>query len=135
LSKETPELPREAPPPSGELAAKSSDVVLIHGVTPDGQGLEVLRKRNERLEMGALRPVRQGAPIHGELVKVKPRPEFPLLCDIETELPKPAALADVAGRTEETPIHKGPAQVASDNYRKNWDLIWNRPNKDSERLN
>lgn len=135
MSKATSELPREASPTSGEPADKPSDVVLIHGVTPDGHGLEVLRKRNERFELGALRPVRQGCPIHGELVKVKPRPEFPLLCDIETELPKPATLADVAARPEPSSSHKGPAQVASENYRRNWDLIWNRPAKDADRPN
>lgn len=98
-----------------------ADVALIHGRTADGEGLRIIRKREDRLELGAVHPLKNGAPIVGEVVSLTPRPEFPLLCDVKTEVPAPAARADVVER----PRH-GPAQVATDRYRENWDRIWNR---------
>jgi len=98
-----------------------SDVALIQGKTPDGEGLRVIRKRRERIELAHVRPLAEGVPITGEVVTLKPRPEFPLLCDVTTELEAPAP-ADVATR----PAHGGPAQVATDRYRENWDKVWKR---------
>jgi hypothetical protein len=105
----------------------SEDVALIHGKTPDGEGLRILRKRADRLEIGAVHPLKEGTPITGEVVTLTPRPEFPLLCDVKTELAAQhvqKTSADVAA----TPRH-GPAQVATDQYRENWDRIWSRPKK------
>lgn len=98
-----------------------SDIALIQGKTPDGEGLRVIRKRRERIELALVKPLEQGVPITGEVVSLKPRPEFPLLCDVKVELEAPQA-ADVATR----PAHGGPAQVATDRYRENWDKIWKR---------
>jgi hypothetical protein len=100
---------------------ESSDVALIHGRTPDGEGLNIIRKRQDRLEVGAVHPLKNGAPISGEVVSLTPRKEFPLLCDVKVEVPAPhsAASSDVA-----TPAQKGPPQVATDRYRENWDRIW-----------
>jgi len=118
---ETPSAPPPSPP--------SSDVALIHGVAPDGEGLHILRARENRLELGVARPLREGAPITGEVVTLRPRPSFPALCDVETHykptLPAapeatPAAAPALAART-------GPAQVATDEYRRNWDAIWSKP--------
>ena len=100
-----------------------SDVALIQGKTPDGEALRVIRKRRERIELALVKPLVEGVPITGEVVTLKPRPEFPLLCDVKVELPAPEAEAsDVATR----PAHGGPAQVATDRYRENWDRIWKR---------
>jgi hypothetical protein len=101
----------------------SEDVALIHGKTPDGEGLRILRKREDRLELGAVRPLKEGMPITGEVVTLTPRPEFPLLCDVKVELAARSS-ADVAA-----PPRHGPAQVATDRYRENWDRIWTRPAK------
>jgi len=100
---------------------ESSDVALIHGVTSEGD-LRILRKRNDRIELGGVRALREGVPITGEVVRLTPRKEFPLMCDVVTELAAPARPADVAeGRGES---RKGPAQVATDRYRANWDTIF-----------
>lgn len=103
---------------------ESSDVALIHGVTPEGD-LRILRKRNDRLELGGVRALREGMPITGEVVRLTPRKEFPLLCDVATELPAPERPTDVAEARGES--RKGPAQVATDRYRDNWDVIFSRP--------
>jgi hypothetical protein len=61
-------------------------------------------------------------------VSLRPREGFPLLCDVDVHYtpPKPAVKPARARR-------KGPAQVATDTYRDNWDSIWSH--KKSESLN
>ncbi len=98
--------------------------MLVHGVTPDGRGLSVIRQRDDQVETGALRPLEQGKPIHGEVVTLEPRKEFPLLCDVKVEVEAPAEK-----HSEARPARSGPAQVASDRYRKNWDTIWKNRDK------
>jgi hypothetical protein len=112
-------------------------VVLIHGVTSDGQGLHVLRRRDGRIEAGAARPLKHGQPIQGEVVRLKPRKEFPLLCDVEVEVAVPKPKAPEAQSAEEPTGtgRKGPARVTTERYRENWDAIWARPNKDEGLLN
>jgi hypothetical protein len=110
------------PAPVASGSSASSDVALIHGVTPDGQGLHILRARENRVELGFVRPLREGAPITGEVVTLKPRPNS-ALCDVEVQYKPPAVTSD---RAEPAKLlaHPGPAQVATDEYRRNWDAIW-----------
>ncbi|HET7539232.1 MAG TPA: hypothetical protein VFK05_05150 [Polyangiaceae bacterium] len=119
------------PPP-----AAAADVALIHGVTPDGEGLKILRARGDRLELGAVRPLRDGVPITGEVVTLRPRASFPALCDVESHF-KPAP--EASDREEPAPPsvvqRTGPAQVATDDYRRNWDAIWNRSASNSKLSN
>lgn len=118
------------------VAKKPKDVVLVHSPTADGDGVNVLRARRQGLEVGTMRPLAEGRPIHGEVVKLTPRAEMPLLYDVETEVPPPeqqdAASPDgaiPASEPRETRAASGPAQVASESYRRNWDAIWKRPTK------
>ena len=100
----------------------STDVAFIHGRTPDGEGLRIIRKREDRIELGAVHPLKEGVPIVGEVVSLTPRPDSPLVCDVKTELAAPQAQSDTAAAERH-----GPAQVATDRYRENWDRIWKRP--------
>ncbi len=106
-----------------KLARRSKDVVFVGGPTDHGDGVNVIRAREERLEFGTLEPLREGKPIHGEVVRLVPRPELPRVFDVETEVDAPATPALTKS------AQAGPAQVASDTYRKNWDAIWSRPAK------
>jgi hypothetical protein len=106
---------------------EGSDVALIHGKTADGEGLRIIRRRDDRIELGAVRPLKEGAPIAGEVVSLTPRAECPALCDVKVHYTSPAAPSDVPA----APRH-GPAQVATDRYRENWDRIW--PNKSKAEL-
>jgi hypothetical protein len=116
--------PERSVPDSDDSSAKAaSDVVVVHGVTDDGKGLKVVRARSGDIETGAVRPLEEGKPILGEVVRLHPRKECPLVCDVEVDL-APAKVSQPAD-----PGRKGPAQVASDAYRDNWDAIWARPNK------
>jgi hypothetical protein len=91
------------------------DLALIVGRTDDHEGVHVLRKRaNRPLEMGTLRPLREGKPIQGDVLTLRPRPELPLLCDVTVELTAPRATSD------------GPPQVATEEYRRGWEVIWGK---------
>jgi hypothetical protein len=113
--------------PAAAAEAKSGDVdvALVHGVGADGS-VHVIRRRGDTLEAGALQPVREGTPIHGELVSLKPRPNCPVLCDVQVHYTPPAA-----SKPARPQRRKGPVQVATDNYRDNWDSIWSRKKSDA----
>jgi hypothetical protein len=101
-------------------------------MTEDGQGVEVIRKRGDRLETGTVRKLEAGKPIHGEVVRLRPRPQSPLVCDVEVEFEGTAR--EDTQREESAPalgVSSGPAQVATESYRKNWDAVYGRSRKDS----
>ncbi len=120
--------------PVAAAAPAAPDIALIGGPTADGEGLRILRARDNRLEVGAIRPIREGVPITGELVTLRPRPELPGLCDVEVQYRAPQVASDRQEAHAALP-HAGPAQVASDGYRKNWDVIWSRPDARAKVLN
>jgi hypothetical protein len=110
----------QAAPDGGAPARLPGDIALVCG--KDQHGTHILRRRSEEapLELGLLRPLREGKPIEGEVVSLTQRPETPLLFDVKSELPDPRPRA-----TED-----GPAQVATDAYRKGWDAVWGRRRRD-----
>src|SRR3954469_3173806 len=119
-SSKSPSLPPEAAPAA---AAAPADVALVHHVAPDGT-VHVIRRRGDQLEAGALSPLKEGAPIQGEVLSLRPRENFPLLCDVDVLYTPPAAAQPVAAQPAARPQRrKGPAQVATDEYRDNWDSI------------
>ena len=91
------------------------------GAAPDGSALAVLRQRAEGapVEAGVVRPLQDGQPIVGEVVRLKPRQETPLLCDVEV------ALASPRGATASP--RKGPAKVNSSAYKDGWERVFTRP--------
>jgi hypothetical protein len=91
------------------------DVVFVHGPLEQGEGFRVIRRRDDALELGELRSVQEGRPIHGEMVRLSPRKEHERLFNVEVLVPKPAP-AD--------PPRSGPAQVATPAYRTNWEAIF-----------
>jgi hypothetical protein len=98
---------------------QGEDVALVWGKTKNG-GMNVLRKRADRIEAGVVEPLREGTPIHGEVVQLHKREDSPLY-DVEVHVPRPktdVAVTETRGA--------GPAQVATDEYRKNWDSIYRR---------
>lgn len=104
--------------------------MLIHGISEDGQTLAVLRAREDRIEAGVVRAVKEGEPVQGELVKLTPRAESPLVCDVEVQVP--AGAINARGGSDDATQHTDgargrPAQVATDSYRENWDAIWSKP--------
>ncbi len=110
---------------SGE---KAVDVVLLQGPTEDGEGVRVLRAREDRLEVGEVRPLKEGQPLlAGEVVKLAPRAGS-RVCDVEV-------LAKIGAHRGATPAQIGPAQVATREYRESWDRIFGPPKAQRELLN
>ncbi len=107
---------------STDTAPPKQDVVVIGPPTPDGAGANVLRLREGRMEAGQIRSLEQGKPIVGEVVTLRPRQEAPNVCDVQVE-------HDAAPPKKET---NRPAQVATANYRENWDAIFKT--RDPEQL-
>jgi len=112
-------------PDDPDKSGSPKDVALIHGRTADGEGLRILRAREERLEVGEVRPLKEGRPIQGEVVTLKPRANFPLLCDVSVELENRSKGDRLAPARR-----SGPAQVATETYRENWDVVFSRPRAD-----
>jgi hypothetical protein len=103
----------------------------VCGVSEDGQGVEVIRKRGERIETGTVRRLEPGKPIHGEVVRLRPRARAPFVCDVEVEFAGPAREEETRRTTESLGANSGPAQVATESYRKNWDAVYGRTRKPS----
>ena len=112
-------------------AQPSEDVALVCGVSEDGQGVEVIRKRGERIETGTVRRLEAGKPIHGEVVRLRPRARAPFVCDVEVEFAGPAREEEARRAPESLGTNSGPAQVATESYRKNWDAVYGRTRKPS----
>lgn len=118
----------------------SQDVALLYAPTEDGTGARILRARNGTIETGEVRPAKEGQPFNnGELVRLKPRSGSPSVCDVEVlyrTAALPAAPPSVQGASESAasgpssapqasgPGLSGPAQVATESYRDNWDRIF-----------
>jgi hypothetical protein len=100
---------------------KPQDVVLVYGRHEDGKGYEVLRQRGDAIQAATMRPLDEGKPIHGEVVRLQPREDSPVLFDVQVE---------------HTPrISKGrPPKVATEQYRKGWESIWERK-RDNRAIN
>lgn len=93
--------------------SKAPDVLFVHSPAPEGDGFKVVRMREGSVEVGEIRGVEEGRPIHGEVVTLKPRPEHKQLFDVDVLVPRQRALPEAQPRT-------GPPQVATDTYRENW---------------
>lgn len=98
-------------------AKAADDVVLLHSRTEDGQGVRVLRKKGQELSVGEVRPLKEGQPIYGDVVRLKARDEHPALFDVETE-------AQIEGPAPDPT--KGRSRVSTDRYRSGWESLWGR---------
>lgn len=113
--------------PDGRADGSAGDVVVLGPPTADGEGVHVLRARDERLEAGELRNLEEGRPITGEVVTLAPRRDNPRICDVTESFTAPRALAP--------PKAKGPAQVATQAYRDHWDEVFAHRPKNVDQLN
>jgi len=107
--------PAPPPPPPKE------DVVFVHGPSESGEGYRVIRKRDDAIELGEIRAVEEGKPLHGDLVKLKPRTGSERLFDVEVLVKRDELPAG--------PAHAGPARVATDAYRAGWEAIFGAAEK------
>ena len=113
--------PRDAALPAPEAAR---DVVFVYGHEESGD-YGVIRKRDDRVELGRIRPVRDGEPIHSELVRLSPRSEHGQLFDVEVL--HDASSAESRERARSEAAVSGPSRVATRAYRDSWDRIFTAP--------
>jgi hypothetical protein len=104
---------------------EGQDVVIVHGASEDGATLGVVRVREHGVEVGALQRLEHGKPIHGEVVRLRPRQACPWICDVEVTMPDPRPrAAERAEAPAPAASRRGPAQVANESYRDGWELIF-----------
>ncbi len=96
---------------------RTTDVVFVHGAPTEG--VQITRLRDDRIESGELRPLREGRPIVGEVVKLAPRKESDRLFDVEVLAKGATPPAEPRDKG-----HKGPTRVTSSAFRDNWDTVF-----------
>ncbi|MBN8610508.1 MAG: hypothetical protein J0L92_07990 [Deltaproteobacteria bacterium] len=101
-------------------ASTPDDVILPHARTEDGEGLHVLRKRGDVVEAGTIRAMREGQPLHGELVSLAHREGTPLF---DVSVLHDARPASARGR---------PPKVATRAFRDGWDRIFSKEDPGDE---
>jgi hypothetical protein len=119
-------------------APKPSDRAFIVGALAEDKGVAVLRQRGEGapVEAGVIRNVRDGEPIVGELVSLKPTREGSRVCDIEVHVDHTRAGLPLDRTRAGLPLDarpaaadeslKGPTRVNNDAFRDGWDRIFQR---------
>jgi hypothetical protein len=107
--------------------SESGDVALLFDRTEDAEGYRILRRRAaaSEVELGTIRPLKEGRPIDGEVLSLTARQDVPFLYDVKTELPDP--------RAGTRPTSDGPPQIATEEYRRGWEAIWGTDSR--EKLN
>ncbi len=109
----------------GELSAQGRDVVFAYRKTDEGDGFQVIRSRDNRLEIGEVRELCDGKPIRGDIVKLSPIAGRDRLFDVEVVME--------ASRIRAT---TGPPQVSTEAYRQQWEAIFGqRPSTGPRELN
>jgi hypothetical protein len=112
-------------PPAREL-------VLVGGRNHESGGYRVLRQRADTVEVGELRAMREGQPITGDVVRLHPTEQHARIFECETlhsasEAADPEALREAQPAAEASAnarAHPGPARIATNAYRRNWDQIF-----------
>ena len=77
----------------------------------------MLRLRNQRVEVGALQRLEHGRPIHGEVVRLRPRPSCPLVCDVDVQVPERVSRSEPGkrrGASQETRAGPGRERTLPD---------------------
>lgn len=98
---------------------RKDDMVFVHSKVESGEGFRIIRKRADVIEVGEIRPVQEGKPLTGEMIKLTPRQEHEQIFDVEVLVSREEALGNRGALG-----HAGPAQVATRAYRSNWDAIF-----------
>jgi hypothetical protein len=104
--------------------SKDLEVGLI--ISKDSETMTIARQTDDGIQVGTARVVRDGEPTssESEIVRVTPT-KGTSLCTIET-------LREPQGASSRR--KSGPCTAATDQYRRNWDGVFNK-NKDKHELN
>jgi hypothetical protein len=109
----------------GEPATEGRDVLFAYSKTESGDGFRVIRSRDDRIELGEVRELRDSKPVHGDIVKLSPVAGQDKLYDVEVLMEGP--------KTRST---SGPVRVSNEGYRQQWEAIFgSQPSTDPSELN
>jgi hypothetical protein len=102
-----------------------NDLALVLDKAENSDGYRVLRRRaaDSAVELGTIRPLKEGRPIEGEVVSLQRREDVPFLYDLKTELPDQRPVA-AAATGDKRLTSDGPPQIATEQYRRGWEAIW-----------
>lgn len=78
-----------------------------------------------------IRPLEEGKPIEGEVVRLKQRVAGTPVYDVEVQYEGPRA---PLAKLKASPHSAGPPQVATDQYRDNWDLVFSHRREPEKKL-
>jgi hypothetical protein len=87
------------------------DLVWVCARSEDGNQYGVVRQRGTEVQAGVIRPLTEGKPIQGEVVRLRPRDDSPVLFDVEVQHAPDRTAA-------------GPPHVSTESYRRGWESIW-----------
>ena len=81
----------------------------------------MLRSRPGRLDIGEVRPVKDGQDIsYSEIVRLKPWEETPAVADVEVLY----SHKEETGQEHPDSNRQGPPRVSTESYRRKWDSIF-----------
>ena len=112
--------------PDADPPAAPSDWAIVTRPTEDAAGARILRVQGDSVHAGEVRALVSGVPLAegAEVVRMKP---------IATNGVTPGPIFEVESMYKRAPAgdgpaakKKGPAQVASREYRSNWDTVFAR---------
>lgn len=114
-----PAAPPDAPPAAVAPEPPPGDWAIVTGPTKDAAGARILRVRGDTVQAGEVRALVSGAPLaeDAEIVRMKPIGANGVpLYEVESMYHR---RSEAAASTK-----KGPAQVATREYRANWDTVF-----------
>jgi hypothetical protein len=106
---------------------RKPDVLFVHSPNESGDGFRVIRAREDSVQVGEIKAVKEGEPIKGDLVRLTHRKESSRLFDVEVVLSQ----QDTAAAARRA---AGPPQVATESYMRNWETIFGAREKKQDAL-
>ncbi|CAN5247211.1 hypothetical protein BH09MYX1_BH09MYX1_51320 [soil metagenome] len=108
-----------------DAAVVKRDWAIVTGPTDDQKGARIVRVRGDEVQAGEIRPMVEGASLAegAEIVRLKPHAQpnaasgVPVF-EVESVFKRPTSTAATSLKK------KGPAQVATSDYRDHWDSVF-----------
>lgn len=95
--------------------------ILILGPAIGSARACIRHRPDHSIETGLAQPLKDGVPIHGEVVQIQPLEEAPGCYEVKDHCS--------VSRTQPSPKPaKGPAKVSSDQYRNGWERVYGKSN-------
>ncbi|HOU54107.1 MAG TPA: hypothetical protein PLQ97_09285 [Myxococcota bacterium] len=101
------------------------DLVVIADANPESRDVTVVRPTPEGVVASVLKPVQPGQPLLGDMVRLEPLPQVPILARMRTVLRHPDARAPRGPSDDEAPSSRT-FLGSTDAYRRGWEAVFGR---------